>query len=465
MVSNIDNKWVKDKRVLVVGFSSRSGVCAVNLLNKLGAIIFVSDQKEKKDLKISYSMVEYKEFKLYTGKQSIDQLKGIDLIVLSPGVSVSINLIQSAFKKGIPVISEVELAYRARPDLNWIGVTGTDGKSTVCSLLSYILNGAKIKNILAGNIGSAASCEVIKAGKSDTIVTELSSFQLETIDSFHPNISMILNITEDHQDRYENMHSYANAKARIFKNQNKQDYLLVNANCIETKKLLQREAPEAEIVYINKKAGRNCVFIYENNIFIKIGSMNKPRKICSLKGINLIGIHNNFNIMFAAAAASILGIKSSDISRAVKSFNGLEHRMEIVKKYNGRIFINDSKATTCNAVKMALSSLKGNVFLIAGGYDKGNDFRELKKIVNSKVNTFILLGNAAKRMFKEINFKNTFFAIDLKSAVTLAYKLSNKGDTILLSPGCASFDMYDSFEHRGKEYKKYISTLKERGWE
>lgn len=433
----------KGKKVVVVGLGSRSGVSATNLLLKYGSYVTVTDIKKKKELSKNIRMLnKSKKLKIVCGKHPVSLLKGTDFVVLSPGVPTDIHFVKTAKAENIPLISEVELAYQFY-NKNWIGITGTDGKSTTTSLVGELIKKSDRRVYIAGNIGTALSREIDKLKQDTIVVSELSSFQLETIDKFKPKIAVILNIAPDHLDRYSDMNKYISAKLRIYKNQDETDYLIINKNIAD-----KIENVKSKVIIFDRAVDiRDNKFIYNGEY------------ICGTDEVKIRGIHNQENILAALAVAKILNIEPSVVRQTLLNFVGLEHRMEYFATIFGRQFINDSKATTINSVAMALNSLDKPCILIAGGRDKGFDFSLLDEILSKKVKFLILYGEAKEKIKSALKFENIKLVQDLKQAVYFAYGFSEQGDTIILSPGCASFDMFKDYEERGRVFKKLVMRL------
>jgi UDP-N-acetylmuramoylalanine--D-glutamate ligase len=395
--------------------------------------------------------------------QSIDILnQGFDIIILSPGVPKTIPLIQEAYNRKIPVISEIELAYHYVKG-SIIAITGTDGKSTTTSLTGHIFKELDLETIICGNIGIPLITFVDKMSDETITVIELSSFQLETIDSFKPDVASILNVAPDHLDRYKDIHEYYDAKKRIFMRQDNSDFFIYNCDneIIENSKM---DFPSNSLRFSVCDDSADS-FYRDEKIYVVYDGYIIP--VVDVKRLRIIGIHNIYNAM-----ASILMVVSlykklnivpdfNKIGDACCSFKGLEHRMEYIGKYNERSFVNDSKATTISAVEMAVKSIKDKGVIILGGRTKGDDYSKLRDIIDEKIRTIILIGESNK-LFSEI-FKgfNTVMADNMEDAVLKAMKNSEEGDMILLSPACASYDMFEDYEARGNAFKECFNKLSE----
>jgi UDP-N-acetylmuramoylalanine--D-glutamate ligase len=374
-----------------------------------------------------------------------------DLIVLSPGVP-KIPQVVKARRQGVNVISELELAWMFS-DAPYVGITGTNGKSTVTTLVGLMLEKAGKKVLVAGNIGNALTEEVRLLSGQDWIVAELSSFQLEDIKAFRPRVAAVLNITQDHLDRYHDMKEYGDAKARIFMNQQKGDFLVLNFDDPLVKPYARRTAatviPFSRLLRFNPGA---CV--------LDGYLMFNGKRIIHEDEIRIKGVHNLENALAAAAISLCAGADNGSVAAVLRAFPGLEHRLEFVREKDGVTYINDSKGTNVGAVMKSVEGFAKPVILIAGGLDKGSDFRPLKGLFRRKVKLLILIGKAADKMAKAAgSATETVFAKTLQDAVRLAAGRASRGDVVLLSPACASFDMFKDFEDRGRQFKEAVNHL------
>jgi UDP-N-acetylmuramoylalanine--D-glutamate ligase len=510
-LKELTKERLKDKKVVVVGLA-RSGVGAANLLSALGAEVCVTDMKPREALKISIKKL-LPSVKIVTGEHPAEIFNTSDLIVVSPGVPLNIPSIAEARKNGIPVIGELELAYqivtsyklkvaskkqKTNTSPAFIAITGTNGKSTTTTLVDVMLKKSGFKTILGGNIGNALTEEIYKIVTSrnqkpdsslvtghwlpDFIVTEVSSFQLEAIEKFRPFISVILNITPDHLNRYSSMPEYINAKAAVFKNQGSDDYLILNADDPEIKKVesekLKVKSKKPSIFYFSREKEVNGIYCKDGRLFCKSlpaqrtappaflrkqegGAVSSPSELIAVDEIKIKGVHNIENAMASSLIALISGCKEEAVRSVLRDFPGLEHRLEFVCEIRGIKFINDSKGTNIGAVAKSLEGLQ-NVILIMGGRDKDSDFAVLKDLVKQKVKTLVLLGEAKDKIAKALgNAADTVFANDIREAVRLSLSKAYDGDVVLLSPGCASFDMFVDFEDRGRKFKEAVNQIKE----
>jgi UDP-N-acetylmuramoylalanine--D-glutamate ligase len=440
----------KGKRVTVVGLA-RSGIAAARALHACGAIVTVTDKKPLDQLDAQIQSLGSSAIAVEAGGHPDRIFTEADLIVVSPGVP-KIPQIVNARQRGVRVISELELAWMFS-DAPFAAITGTNGKSTVTTLVGLMLAKAGKKVLVAGNIGTALTEDVSLLSGQDWIVAELSSFQLEDIETFRPRIAAILNVTQDHLDRYRNISEYGNAKARIFMNQQKKDFLVLNFDDPLVKPYARRTAatviPFSRMLRFNPGA---CVL--DGHV------MFNGRRIIHTDEIRIKGVHNLENALAAAAMSLCAGADSGSVASVLREFPGLEHRLEFVREKDGVTFINDSKGTNVGAVIKSVEGFTNPVILIAGGLDKGSDFSPLRDLFKKKVMLLILIGKAADKMAKAVGTATeTVFAKTLQDAVRLAAGRASRGDVVLLSPACASFDMFKDFEDRGRQFKEAVKNL------
>ncbi len=452
---------LKNNHVLVAGFSMRSGVGAARLLSKQGAFVSLWDEKPREKLVHELAAVKGIRFDgFYFGREAEEHdriLSSVNLIVISPGVPMKHLLFRKAEKKGIKVISEVELAWICNP-CQWICVTGTDGKTTTTTLLGQIFKDAGKDVIIGGNIGNSLCDAIVEKGKSDFVVAELSSFQLESIDTLRPKVSVILNITPDHLDRYSSLAEYAAAKFRITMNQKETEALVYKSDDARIKRLLKKKKPEVCMIPFSRTVKKGAGAFIDEGYFCH-AAKKKVERVFPVAQMNLIGEHNKENILAAIATARFCGIPARTIAKTLLSFKGVPHRTERCGHFKKRSFINDSKATTLNAVKMALLSQAGKCILLMGGKGKGDDYRRIEPMIRRKVKTLVLFGEEAKKIASRVRFKETVMAGNLADAVKKAYASSEEGDVILLSPGCTSYDEFNNFEERGDSFKMLVRTM------
>lgn len=454
--------YLEKQNILILGATLRSGVSIANVLydincnNDINIEYALSDSKREEELKLSIEALKDKNAKLYFGKQDANILKDITLIIISPGVPQSIDIVKEAKKRNIKVIGEIEFAYNLIPDRNYISVTGTDGKTTTVNLIYSIISSYK-KARLLGNVGNTFSKEVESIEKDEDIVLELSSFQLETVDNFHSHISVILNIAEDHLDRYKDIEDYFNAKKNITKNQNSNDFLILNYDNFYTNRYYNELIKTKDIsfnvlTFSTKYREANLYYNSEDECLYYNGE-----KIFSIAKRKLLGMHNIENILASVLACIKDNIPIEYIDKAVNNFQSIEHRLEFVKEIDGVRYINDSKATSMSAVMSALKSFDKDIILIMGGINKGIDFKPLKSIIEDRVKKLILTGEASEDLNKMIDVSNKIIIKDFTEAFDYAKKIAVKGDTVLLSPGCASFDSFKNYEERGKYFKSLVN--------
>lgn len=418
--------YFKNKNVLIVGFA-RSGLASANILHDLGSRVWITDNQDNESIRLNLGRLKSKEIKVELGVHSRDFVKDKDIVVISPGVSNEALSVVWAKAEGIPIISEIELAWVLSP-AEVIAITGTNGKTTVTTLIGKVLEAAGKRALVCGNIGRPFSAEVDKIKKGDFVSLEVSSFQLEYIDTFKPRISVILNLSRNHLDRYRDMREYLAAKKRIFKNQDSADYLVLNYDDPDVRPLANET--KAKVVYFRKEQDLN------------------PNQSAVL------------------AVASILGISKDIVAQAFRGFKGVEHRMEEAFKINGVRFINDSKSTTTEATVWALNNLTESVVLIAGGREKGNDYGAVLELARKKVKAAVVIGEAREKIKKAFSSAiKVEEAVTLEEAVKKSLGLARQGDCVLFSPMCKSFDMFSNYEERGRIFKGLVEKLaKEQTW-
>jgi len=443
------------RKIGIIGMA-RSGTACALLAKRMGGEPFVSDSAADSKLTKSMSALAAKNIVFETGGHS-DKLLNCDYLVVSPGVSSNLEIIKSAEKKGIPIFSEIEFA-------SWVfegkicAVTGSNGKTTTTTLIGEMLKAAGLKSVVCGNIGRPFS-EIADSSDQDIIaVVEISSFQLERIENFHPEIALILNMTPDHLDRYKNFEEYKQMKQRLTENQIATDSLILNQDDKET--LAANIKTKASIQFFTTTAdsGAKC-FVEDNKIMLNKDSSRE--EVISLSDILIPGPHNVQNALAAVAAVSFLGVKPETMAAVLKTFRGVEHRLEAVGRVAGISFVNDSKATNVDSVCWALKSFEQPLYLIAGGRDKGGKFESIAAYARGKIKGIIAIGEAKEQIFDALGHDFQVQPADsLESAVKLAFELAIPGEVVLLSPGCASFDMFEDYEHRGQAFKKAVASLK-----
>jgi UDP-N-acetylmuramoylalanine--D-glutamate ligase len=447
------------KKVLVVGLGYRTGLAVANFLVGKGASVTVSDNKTSSELSGVISKLD-PSVRVLTGEQKPEILQqGFDALIVSPGVPVTIPLVAEAYRKQIPVLAEVELASRYLEGM-MVAVTGTDGKSTTTACIGHIFKELGFDTAVGGNIGIPLITFVDRTTRDSVIVAELSSFQLETIARFRPDAALMLNIAPDHLDRYNGIEDYFKAKMRISMNQTKDDFFIYNMD----DEFARKGASSVRSLPLS--------FSIENSgadLFVRGGAvyLKESGKIILPAGrLKIKGMHNLQNAMAAILAVrSIMQKKGiapdyDGIAGAACTFAGLAHRLEPIGAYKGRDFINDSKATTVNAVLTALRSLSGKSVLILGGRTKGDDYARLASGMNGVIRGLVLIGESREYFSGLFKGYDPIEADSLDDAVVKAMRASREGDSVLLSPACASFDMFKNYEERGEEFRKSLNRLK-----
>lgn len=444
-----------NKKIVILG-GGESGVGSAILAQAKGFDVFLSDngslkQKYKEELQqhhISYEENGHTESRILEASE----------IIKSPGIPNEIHLIQKAISKGIAIISEIEFAGRYT-SAKKICITGSNGKTTTTSLIYHILRSAGLNAGLGGNIGRSFARQVAEENY-DYYVLELSSFQLENMYKFKADIAILLNITPDHLDRYDHdMQKYINAKMRIIQNQTEEDaFIYWNDDPIIAKEIKKYDIKSQQYKFAQNK-GENIAAYSDNNQII----INTPKALFNMEQdlLALTGTHNLYNSLASGITAKLIDISNDDLRRSLSDFQGVEHRLEKVAKVRGIQFVNDSKATNVNSCWYALQSMKTKVVLILGGTDKGNDYTEIEELVKQKAHALVFLGVDNSKLHKFFDGKVAIIedADSMEEAVKKSYKLANEGDTVLLSPCCASFDLFKSYEDRGTQFKQCVRKL------
>jgi UDP-N-acetylmuramoylalanine--D-glutamate ligase len=472
---------IRGKKVTVVGLG-RSGVGAANLLSELCADVTVTDRKTEVELKNFIERINH-PVKLALRGHPEGVFVSADMVIISPGVPLDIVTLLKAKEKGVPIIGELELAYQiVRNKTEFLSVTGTNGKSTTTALLDFMLKKSGFRTILGGNIGMALTEEIYKIVTKpnlslvtrqltlDFIVAEVSSFQLESIRDFRPKGAVILNFTPDHLDRYHSLEEYCDAKARIFENQMEGDFLLLNADDPETVKAMseklkvKKEKPR--IFYFSRKREVEGIYSREGRVycnFPELSIITRHSLLINAEEITIKGVHNLENAMAASAMALLAGSPLDAVRDSLREFPGLEHRLEFVREIDGVKYFNDSKGTNIGAVVKSLESFNVPIILIAGGRDKAGDFSILRNLVKERVKAIVLIGEATEKIKRSLgDLTETLMAKNLQKAVEISRSISTKGDIVLLSPACASFDMFADFEDRGRQFKKIVTELNDK---
>jgi len=448
-------KNYKNKKIAVIGLSERTGLAVAIKMHDLGAHVIVSDIKTEEQLKPQLKILDkYDNINYDLGGHS-DKILDVDLIVLSPGVPTNIEILKRAEQKGIKVISEIELAFQLT-NAKIIGITGTNGKTTVTSLIGHVLKeNLSCKVRTAGNIGKPLISEINGLSKNDWVVVELSSFQLEKIDEFRPNISVFTNFSPDHLDRHKNIKNYWEAKTNIYKNQNSKDIAIINYNDEYLKKF-EKKIPARTLKVTNKKNIEKGIF-YDKDWIYYI-EKNNIEKVIHKDDIPLIGNHNILNTGFAVMIAKLFNISYENMTNSIKRYKAYSHRLEVIYDSEYKI-IDDSKATNPHAAINALRSLNMPLILIAGGQNRDANFSSLAYTIKERVKKAIIFGETKfliKNELDKLDYNNYILVNNMQEAVKNAFKFININDTLLLSPGCPSWDMYESYKKRGKEFQKEV---------
>ncbi|RDY25729.1 UDP-N-acetylmuramoyl-L-alanine--D-glutamate ligase [Romboutsia weinsteinii] len=450
---------LKDKNVLLIGLA-KTGVSTIKYLNKLGANIVVNDMKDESKLQdILKELNDLKNVEYILGHhpENIDE---IDMTVVSPGVPLDLPFILKLKEKNIELIGEVELAYRLSKNPIFVGITGTNGKTTTTSLVGEIFKQASKDTYIVGNIGNPVIDTVDLTNEDSVLITELSSFQLESIDTFKPKVSAVLNVTEDHMNRHHTMENYIEAKSRVFMNQNSDDVTILNYDDLEVRNLAEKS--KAKIIYFSRKEKIDGGVYLDDNANIVI-DIDENIMLLNKNELSLPGDHNLENAMAAVAISYVLNIDLDIIRKVLKTFGGVEHRQEFVRSINNVMFVNDSKGTNPDSTIKAIQSYNNPIILIAGGMDKQSSFDELLEIAKSNVKSLVLLGETAsiiEKCAKDKGFESIYIVKDMKEAVATSYEIAQSEDVVLLSPACASWDMYKSFEVRGNDFKDNVNNLR-----
>ncbi len=442
-------------RLIILG-GGESGVGSAILGQKKGYEVFLSDLgkiKENYRNVLSNYEIDFEE-----EKHSEEKILNAELAIKSPGIPEKALIVQKLIEAKIPVISEIEFAGRYT-NAKTVCITGSNGKTTTTLLLYHILKSAGMNVGLAGNVGKSLAWQVAE-NKFDIYVIELSSFQLDGMFDFRTDIAVLLNITPDHLDRYNyNMREYTDSKFRIIQNQTKSDYFIYCADdeVIQTE-IKRRKIDPVAIPFWLKKPGKMGAGITEDQIIINV---NQKQFSMSILDLTLQGKHNTYNSMAAGIASMILEIRNEQLRESLADFKGVEHRLERFLKVHGIEFINDSKATNVNSTWYALESTNKPIVWIAGGIDKGNDYNMLKHLVKEKVKAIVCLGKDNKKLHDAFGnvVKNMIDATSMDEAVKAAYYMARNGDTVLLSPACASFDLFENYEDRGNQFKQKVRNL------
>ena len=431
------------------------------IAKKIGATVILSDSKQESELNVDFGDLRGLGIELRFGKQTDNLLRGVDLIIVSPAVPLRIPLLKEATAQGIRIISEVELAYGlAKSPI--CAVTGTNGKTTTVTLLGLLLATAFDKVGVGGNIGYPLSEAALDVGEGGCIAAEISSYQMEATKNFKPHISAILNVTPDHLKRHGSMEVYQAMKEKIFAQQTAEDFLVLNFDDELTRDMINRAA--CKVVYFSRQRElAEGAFVKNNRLVIKFNG--ERHELCTVDELGIKGGHNVENALAASMIAYLAGAQVEGIVEVLKTFQGVEHRIEFVRELDGVKYYNDSKATNTDSAIKALETFAGHIVLIAGGDDKGTDLTDFLCLVKERVDNLILVGDAAAR-FKACAVDSGYpvekileAGYSMERAVDLAKGVARSPQVVLLSPACASFDMYSDFEERGRDFKRIVGEL------
>lgn len=459
---------VNGTKVTVVGLA-RSGVAAARLLQAAGAHVTVADRKERSELGAVLAQLDAARVGITVGSGYETALESAELVVISPGVPYRMEALERVRRRGVKVISELELASRF-VSAPMLALTGTNGKSTTVTLIGKMLQDSGKRAFVGGNLGTAlseAAIQTVQASQQgspspfDFLVVEVSSFQLETVEQFHPWIAGLLNVTVDHQDRYESIDEYVAAKRRIFESQKPTDYALFNLD--DQRVAALRHGVKARVLGFTRQSAlpsdvTGGAYLDGDRIMTTVTGVRQ--EICRRQEIRIIGGHNVENVMAATSYALLSGCSLEAIRRVLMTFPGLEHALEIVRDRRGVRFVNDSKGTNVDATLKALESIEQPIWLIAGGRDKGGDFSRLAPAIRQRVKGLILIGEATPLIAQAMaGFPAISRAASLKEAVQAAADSAAEGGVVLFSPACASFDMFADYQDRGRQFKALVQSL------
>ena len=452
---------LKGKKVLVVGLG-KSGFAAALFLRRRGAQVTVSDQRSEQALSVEIPSLLEAGIAVEAGGHGLLTFRRQDLIVVSPGVPLSTPELVQVRALGLPVIGELELAARFLQG-EVLAITGSNGKTTTTTLCGEIFKASGLKTLVAGNIGLPV-IEVVDQSTAGTwSVLEVSSFQLETADSFHPRIAMILNITPDHLDRHGSFENYVSMKERIFAKQTGEDYLILNADDHAAQQAAARARSQV-LWFSRSKVVRRGAFVLNGVVMFRASEEGSPIPVLPLAGIPLKGEHNIENVMAAVCAACVANIPAEVIARTVASFQAVEHRLEFVTNIHGVEYYNDSKATNVDATAKAIASFPGNIHLILGGKDKNSDYTQLNALLKARVKAVYTIGAAAEKIEGQIaGVTRVIRAGTLEAAVDQAATQAVAGDVVLLAPACSSYDQFENYEQRGKVFKQAVMARQKVG--
>lgn len=450
---------LSEKTVLVIGLG-KSGSYLVKYLSEKAKKVLAFDYSNA--LTEIYKFEEYKNVKFFLGQNPTGD-EETDLVVISPGISLENEFVKKFLFRNIEIIGEVELAYKMSKG-KFVGITGTNGKTTTTALTGEIFKNAGFDTRVVGNIGTPIISEIDTSTDKTVFISELSSFQLETIDELSCKSAVIINITPDHLNRHKTVENYAKIKSRVFENQTSEDFAIINLDDSFNREI-EKEISAKKIYVSVNKIDENLkkypsVYLDDNRIVYFDGK--SLQEIIQIEKIFLKGKHNYENVVIASAIAISFGINIKVIAKTLEDFRGVSHRLEFVREVSGIKYFNDSKGTNPDASIKAIEAIKENIIIIAGGMDKKSDFDDFVEAFSNSVKSAILLGETKEiiaKILEKFGFKNYFLVENMDEAVKKASEIAQKGDTVLLSPACASWDMYSCFEERGEHFKKLVSEL------
>ncbi len=447
---------LKNKRVLVVGLG-KSGLAAARFLKTLGARVTVSDARPA-TLIAELSELLDQGFMVEAGSHGLLTFRRQDLIVVSPGVPMSTPELKQVRAMGAHIIGELELGFEYLKG-EVVAVTGSNGKTTTTTLIGEILKAAGRATLVGGNIGRPVTAMVEESTAESWSVLEVSSFQLETVETFKPRIALVLNITPDHLDRHGTFEAYAALKARITEFQTAEDFLVLNGEDKETQMIAAKT--KAQVYWFSgRRPMKQGAFVHGESILFVAREGAKAEPVMPVAEISLAGAHNVENVLAAVCAARLAGVESETIRAAVRDFKAVEHRLEFVREVGGVRYYNDSKATNVDATMKAVEAFAGGIHLILGGKDKGSDYRVLEPLLRARVKTVITIGSAAEKIEHQLDgVVKIERAETLQRAVAFAHEAAVAGDTVLLAPACASFDQFENYEQRGRVFKELVAAL------
>jgi UDP-N-acetylmuramoylalanine--D-glutamate ligase len=441
-----------NKRVLVVGLG-KSGVASALFLNQRGARVTVSDSKTEDQLRDEIPVLLDHGIAVETGGHGDRTFRGQDLIVVSPGVPADAAPLVQARALGEKVIGEIELASQFLPG-SIVAITGSNGKTTTTTLAGQIIAAGGFPTLVGGNIGTPAISLIERATAETVVVLEVSSFQLETIDKFRAKVAVVLNVTPDHLDRHRTFEAYADAKARIFENQGRADFAVLNADdpvCVEMEKRTQAQV----FWFSRKKEVANGAYVEQGRV--RFRNSSSQNEVMLVSEIPLKGGHNLENVLAGVCVGMLMGCAPGQIGKAVREFRAVEHRLEYVATIRDVQYFNDSKATNVDATIKALESFPANIHLILGGKDKGSDYTVLNNLIRERVKRVYTIGAAASKIESQVSGSaEIVHAETLDAAVNRAAAAASPGDVVLLAPACASFDQFNNYEHRGRVFKEIV---------